>query len=250
MQGGGASAAIRPRAVADHARHRRLQACQRHLRPPAGRRGPARGRRASSTRSPGASTSRPGTGARSSRSPCRRPGWRGGRAGGADSSPDRGASGPAARRRRDRSSHREPGGGVDARSADSARTLIAAADAALYEAKRAGKNRVSGAPEARAAGRPERRDGAQRRMHLSASARSPCGWRRPCRNPCLCSSNWRITLLTLSAMGILDDAIREHLDLKRQHGAAERRVEAASRTRRSARRAARATPTSPEPRTR
>ena len=32
-------------------------------------------------------------------------------------------------------------------SADSARTLIAAADAALYEAKRSGKNRVSGAPE-------------------------------------------------------------------------------------------------------
>ncbi len=39
-------------------------------------------------------------------------------------------------------------------SADSARSLIAAADAALYEAKRSGKNRVSGAPEARAAGRP------------------------------------------------------------------------------------------------
>jgi diguanylate cyclase (GGDEF)-like protein len=38
-------------------------------------------------------------------------------------------------------------------SADSARTLIAAADAALYEAKRAGKNRVSGAPEKSAAGR-------------------------------------------------------------------------------------------------
>jgi diguanylate cyclase (GGDEF)-like protein len=38
-------------------------------------------------------------------------------------------------------------------SADSARALIAAADAALYEAKRAGKNRVGGAPEARPAGR-------------------------------------------------------------------------------------------------
>ncbi len=38
-------------------------------------------------------------------------------------------------------------------SADSARALIAAADAALYEAKRAGKNRVSGAPAASAAGR-------------------------------------------------------------------------------------------------
>jgi diguanylate cyclase (GGDEF)-like protein len=39
-------------------------------------------------------------------------------------------------------------------SADSARTLIAAADAALYEAKRSGKNTVSGAPEKSAAGRP------------------------------------------------------------------------------------------------
>jgi diguanylate cyclase (GGDEF)-like protein len=39
-------------------------------------------------------------------------------------------------------------------SADSARTLIAAADAALYEAKRSGKNRVSGASEKSAAGRP------------------------------------------------------------------------------------------------
>jgi diguanylate cyclase (GGDEF)-like protein len=38
-------------------------------------------------------------------------------------------------------------------SADSARALVAAADAALYEAKRAGKNRVSGAPAASAAGR-------------------------------------------------------------------------------------------------
>ncbi len=38
-------------------------------------------------------------------------------------------------------------------SADSARTLIAAADAALYEAKRCGKNRVSGAPAASAARR-------------------------------------------------------------------------------------------------
>jgi diguanylate cyclase (GGDEF)-like protein len=38
-------------------------------------------------------------------------------------------------------------------STDSARGLIAAADAALYEAKRAGKNRVSGAPAASTATR-------------------------------------------------------------------------------------------------
>ncbi len=34
-------------------------------------------------------------------------------------------------------------------------------------------------------------------------------------------SNWRSTLFSLIAMGIFDDAIRQHLDLKRQHGAAE-----------------------------
>jgi diguanylate cyclase (GGDEF)-like protein len=39
-------------------------------------------------------------------------------------------------------------------SANSARSLIAAADAALYEAKRSGKNRVTGAPATSAAGRP------------------------------------------------------------------------------------------------
>ncbi len=38
-------------------------------------------------------------------------------------------------------------------SADGAQALIAAADAALYEAKRAGKNRVASAPELKAAGR-------------------------------------------------------------------------------------------------
>ena len=32
---------------------------------------------------------------------------------------------------------------------------------------------------------------------------------------------WRSTLFNLIAMGILDDAIRQHLDLKRQRGATE-----------------------------
>ena len=81
-------------------------------------------------------------------------GW-GGRAGGADSRPDRVAEHVprldgegTVRVTASLGAASMPG------SADSARSLIAAADAALYEAKRAGKNRVSGAPEARAAGRP------------------------------------------------------------------------------------------------
>ena len=50
-------------------------------------------------------------------------------------------------------------------------------------------------------------------------------------------------------MGILDDAIRQHLDLKRQRGATESELRS-SRTRRSARRAGLGSPTSPRARTR
>ena len=74
----------------------------------------------------------------------------------------------------------DPGVGAD--GAD----LIAAADAALYEAKRAGKNRVSGAPEQgprtflSAQGRPSTANSDHER-----SPRGEFGCRRPCRKTCL-----------------------------------------------------------------
>src|SRR4029078_3102892 len=64
-------------------------------------------------------------------------------------------------------------------SADDMRGLFAAADEALYRAKRAGKKRTERA---------------------EASPRLEGGYRS-------------------RAMGLLDDAIREHLELKRRHGA-------------------------------
>ena len=65
-------------------------------------------------------------------------------------------------------------------------SLIAAADAALYRAKRAGKNRVERAGSL-----------------ATPSPTDPARVRLP------------------SLMGVLEDAIREHIELKRRHGAAE-----------------------------
>ncbi len=131
---------LRPRARA--ARHRRLQARQRHLRPPAGRPRPqggrpgparelARDRRARPLRRRGARR-RPAGHRPRGRVQRRR----------ARAHRDRGAADAARRRPRGRcrsppasASRRSP------RSADDLRSLVAAADEALYEAKRAGKNR-------------------------------------------------------------------------------------------------------------
>ena len=102
-------------------------------------------------------------------------------------------------------------------SADGAEALIAAADAALYEAKRAGKNRVASAR--RAAGRGPLLSGAG------------SGWLAPDRPECRVRGRASMqesvparpgqvsSLFPDWPMGILDDAIREHLELKRRHGA-------------------------------
>ena len=84
--------------------------------------------------------------------------------------------------------------------------LIAAADEALYEAKRAGKNR-----RGRGAGHPGASELKARRgkpLHGELMRRSA-----------LDNAGAPSVTLQLTPMGILDDAIREHLELKRQHGA-------------------------------
>ena len=124
------------------------------LRAPAGRRGAAKDRRGACVRVArhgragalwrrGVRGGAPGDGAR-------------GRSGarGAHSRPHRVGGDPAASKaRRALRITASVGAASIPESADTARTLIAAADAALYEAKRSGKNRVSGAPEKSAAGR-------------------------------------------------------------------------------------------------
>ena len=142
--GGRARAPLRPGDGPDHARHRQLQARQRHLRPPPGRHGAARGRprpapvlardrRAGPLRRRGdggrAAADRP-----RGRVPVRR----------ARPAADRGARPAAARRRRDAEGDRLLRRRVARASAsgDGKDALVAAADAALYRAKRSGKNRT------------------------------------------------------------------------------------------------------------
>ena len=84
--------------VADHARHRPLQAVQRHLRPPGRRPGPPARSADAPRRSSAATTSWPDTAARSSSSCCRRPTGRGhGRGRAAAHRPSPTTPGPTAR---------------------------------------------------------------------------------------------------------------------------------------------------------
>ena len=142
-QGGGAGGALPPRPLAADARHRRLQAGQRHLRPPPGRRGAARGRpdprrrvarhrRAGPLRRRGVRRRAPGDGRRRARTSSASGSGRGSRPSRFPCVDGKGeirvtASFGAATM---------PAAGLNVTD------LIAAADAALYEAKRAGKNRV------------------------------------------------------------------------------------------------------------
>ena len=146
-------------------------------------------------------TSRRATGARSSRSRSRDGAGGRGRAGGAHSRPDRVGGVPRIDGSGTLRDDGERGGGLDARSRRAARgDLIAAADAALYEAKRSGKNRVSGAPAKSAAGSPE-----TRRDPVSAAKLGPkeprLGRRRPRRNTVPARLRRPVTLFTLDRHG-------------------------------------------------
>ena len=124
-QGGGARGALRPRPLAADPRHRRLQAGQRHLRPPR-RATRCCGRSAgSSPTSRAGSTSRRATAARSSSSRCPRPSSRARSRSPSGSASGSRPSGAAGRRRRRRSGSRRasgvatlPAAAVDVRRAD------------------------------------------------------------------------------------------------------------------------------------
>ena len=118
-------------------------------------------------------------------------------------------------------------------SADDLESLVDAADRALLRAKRAGKNQIRTAPRRAPAAR--RRRPAQARSAVPAwiggpgetavKGRKLVAWLQgPGVDPAITWEPQRLSLTLRGrvrprTMGILDDAIREHLDLKRKHGA-------------------------------
>ena len=166
--------ALRPAGRPRAAGHRRLQARQRHARSPAGRRGAARGR-AGAARRRARSISWPATAGRSWPWSC--PGRTSRARPTSPSASAAASSGPggALRRQRCPEGHSQPGRGDAARRGYDARSLVEAADDALYRASGWGRT-----------GRRATRDAA--------------------------------AAVGFAAMGLLDDAIREHLELKRRSG--------------------------------
>ena len=121
-------------------------------------------------------------------------------------------------------SDREPGGGVDAWIGRQRALFDRGGRRGALRGEEVGKEPGQRGARGKGRGASLRAQGrrAVRRMHLSGrEARIAVRVATPMQESVPVRSNWRSTLFSLIAMGILDDAIRQHLDLKRQHGAAE-----------------------------